>query len=131
MKKLSDNKVELFYPTCNLDTVKDCRGGIFTWIPQDVIVEFNLLYFTPGATRGNHSHPEFIEYSLVTEGSGVFVTKDPETNEKIVMHMSKGSCVRTPKGVTHTIYAITNMTVMAMLTKAWDDCDKPIIREDI
>ena len=37
---------------CNLDTVRDGRGGIFTWIPDEPIVEFNMLYFQPGKTRG-------------------------------------------------------------------------------
>lgn len=131
MTKLSDKKVEIFYPTCNIDTVKDGRGGIFTWIPQDEIKEFNMLYFTPGATRGNHKHPEFVEYSLIVEGSAVVVTKDGPSKKERVIHVSKGSCIRTPKGVTHTIYAITNLTVVAMLTKPWDDCKVPIIREEI
>lgn len=128
--KLSDEKMEIFIPSCNVDTVKDGRGGIFTWIPQDPILEFNLLYFTPGATRGNHYHPEFVEYSLIVEGQGIIVTRDPGNKERVI-HVSKGSCVRTPKGVIHTIYAITNLTVMAFLTKPWDDCRAPIVREDI
>jgi len=131
MAKLSDKKVEIFCPTCNVDTVKDGRGGIFTWVPQDEIKEFNMLYFVPGASRGNHNHPEFVEYSLIVEGSGILVTKDKLAKKERIIHLSKGSCVRTPKGVTHTIYAITNMTIIAMLTKPWDDCKKPIIRETI
>jgi len=27
-----------------------------------------MLYFTPGASRGDHYHPEFTEYFLVVEG---------------------------------------------------------------
>lgn len=41
---LSNEKMEIFHPSCNIDTVKDGRGGIFTWVPQDAIMEFNLLY---------------------------------------------------------------------------------------
>ena len=41
-------KVEILRPTCNLDTVRDGRGGIFTWVPPEPIVEFNMLYFRPG-----------------------------------------------------------------------------------
>lgn len=127
---LSNEKMEIFFPSCNVDTVKDGRGGIFTWVPQDKIVEFNLLYFTPAATRGNHYHPEFVEYSLVVEGSGIIVNRDKSGNEKI-LHLSKGSCVRIPPGVIHAIYAITDLTVIALLTKPWDDCKVPIVRVDI
>lgn len=123
--------MEVFFPTCNVDTVKDGRGGIFTWVPQDAVKEFNLLYFTPGATRGNHYHPEFVEYSLIVEGQGIAVTRDGRSKEEKIIHLSKGSCVRTPPGITHAIYAITNMTVMALLTKPWDDCKVPIVRENI
>lgn len=128
---LSNEKMEVFFPTCNVETVKDGRGGIFTWVPQDLIMEFNLLYFIPGSTRGNHYHPEFVEYFLIVEGSGIAVTQDvPDMKERII-HLSKGSCLRTPKGVRHTIYAITNFTAVALLTKPWDDCGVPIIRDDI
>jgi len=123
------NKQEILLPYCNLDTVKDGRGGIFTWFPEDTIVEFNMLYFLPGKTRGNHYHPEFNEYFLVVEGSGVMISKDHEdTKEKIVIHMSKGVCVRNPIGVIHTFYAITPVTAVAMLSKKWDECNPPIVQ---
>ncbi len=123
---------EILYPTCNLTTVSDGRGGIFTWVPPEPLVEFNMLYFQPGKTRGNHYHPDFNEYFLIVEGSGVMVSKDHEEQggERII-HMSKGTCVRTPKGVTHAFYAITPVTAVAMLSKKWDDCNPPIIREDL
>ncbi|MCL5071164.1 MAG: cupin domain-containing protein [Actinobacteria bacterium] len=128
--KLSNDKMEIFFPTCNLETAKDGRGGIFTWVPQDKLVEFNLLYFSPGATRGNHYHPEFVEYSLVVDGSGIMVYRNKSGKESI-LHISKGTCVRLPSGVIHAIYAITNLTVVALLTKPWDDCEVPIVRVDI
>ncbi len=113
-------------------TVSDGRGGIFTWIPQEPLVEFNMLYFQPGKTRGNHYHPEFVEYFLIVDGSGVMVSKDHEvTGGERIIHMSKGMCVRTPIGVTHAFYAITPVTAIAMLSKKWDDCNPPIKREDL
>ena len=57
--------IEVLSPTCNLTTIADGRGGIFTWIPSEPLLEFNMLYFKPGKVRGNHSHPEFVEYFLV------------------------------------------------------------------
>ena len=54
--------VQILKPDCNLETIRDGRGGIFTWIPKEPIVEFNMLYFNPGKVRGFHFHPHFIEY---------------------------------------------------------------------
>ncbi len=124
-------KIEILKPTCNPQTVRDGRGGVFTWVPQDKIAEFNLLYFRPGKTRGNHYHPEFNEYFLVVEGEGVMVTKDSEDAPEEIIHMSKGMCLRTPIGIPHTFYAITFVTVIAMLSKPWDECKPPIVRMDV
>ena len=123
-------KIEILRPQCNLETVKDGRGGIFTWIPEEPIVEFNMLYFQPGKTRGFHYHPHFVEYSLVTDGSGVLVTRSEPYNKNTesLIHLSKGICIRTEINVFHTIYAITEMTVVAMLTKQWDHSDPPIVK---
>lgn len=123
---------QILNPSCNIVTVKDGRGGIFTWIPEDKIVEFNILYFLPGKTRGNHFHPEFNEYFMVVSGSGVMVSRSTEdlSKEKII-HMSVGTCVRTPIGVAHAFYAITPVTAVALLSKKWDDCADPIIQVDI
>ena len=125
--------VQIVTPTCNIDTVKDGRGGIFTWVPEEPILEFNLLYFRPGKTRGFHYHPDFVEYILCVEGNGVLVTRDdpkcPNSQQHLV-HLSKGVCTRTDAGTYHTVYAITEMSLIAMLTKPWDECDPPIIRCD-
>ena len=122
---------ETLIPSVNPNTVIDGRGGIFTWIPSEPIVEFNLLYFQPGKTRGHHYHPEFVEYFLVVEGSGLMSSRDSEGGETKNIHMSKGSCIRNPIGVAHTFYAITPVTAIALLTKKWDDCNPPIIQLDI
>ncbi len=124
-------KIKLLKPSCNLDTVRDGRGGIFTWVPEDKLAEFNMLYFLPGKTRGNHYHPEFTEYFLVVEGQGVMVTKESEDAPEEVIHMSKGMCTRAPMGVPHAFYAITPVTAIAMLTKPWDECDPPIVRVNV
>lgn len=125
-------KIEVLRPSCNLETVRDGRGGIFTWLPKDPLVEFNMLYFQPGKTRGHHFHPEFNEYFLVVDGSGVMVTKDSPDSPEEQIHMSRGSCVRTPMGTSHAFFAITAVTAIAMLSKRWDDCKPPIVRvEDL
>ena len=66
-----------------------------------------------------------------TSGEGVMVSKDSEGGERKIIHMSKGSCVRTPIGVIHTFYAISPVTAIAMLSKKWDDCNPPIVRMEI
>ena len=125
MKKFGN--IEIIDSSCNLSTIKDGRGGIFTWLPQEPILEFNLLYFFPGKVRGNHYHPEFDEYFLVVEGSGVIMTKDPKGGSDLVMHASKGTCIRIPKNTSHAFQSITEVTCISMLSKPWDECDNPII----
>lgn len=124
------SELTMFYPTCNLSTVQDGRGGIFTWVPSEPILEFNLIYYNPGSLRGLHYHPEFVEYLLIVDGSGVLVSRDGPSNEGVerIIHLSKGVCVRMPPGVTHTVYAIAPMTGVAMLTRKWDDCEVPAVR---
>jgi mannose-6-phosphate isomerase-like protein (cupin superfamily) len=122
--------VTIIMPTCNLETVKDGRGGIFTWLPKEPLVEFNMLYFNPGKVRGFHFHPEFIEYLLVVNGNGTLVYRDDANDKKTekFIHLSKGICTRTDKNTYHTVYAITEMTIVAMLTKRWDHSNPPIIK---
>ena len=122
--------VTIIMPTCNLETVKDGRGGIFTWLPKEPLVEFNMLYFNPGKVRGFHFHPEFIEYLLVVNGNGTLVYRDDANDKKTekFIHLSKGICTRTDKNTYHTVYAITEMTIVAMLTKRWDHSNTPIIK---
>lgn len=129
-----DKKFGRLEATCNIDTVTDGRGGIFTWVPEEAIREFNMIYFTPGASRGDHYHPEFTEYFLITEGSGLMVykdLKDPDQDKRVTYHMSKGDCVYTTPGIAHAFHAITPTTAVAMLTKPWDECKEPIIHEDV
>jgi len=129
MKKFGN--MEILSSTCNLSTIKDGRGGIFTWVLDEPIHEFNMLHFHPGKSRGNHYHPEFVEYFLIVEGSIMMITKDPDNGSEIGMLCSKGTCFRTPKGVPHATHAITSATCISLLTKPWDECDKPIVHEDL
>ena len=58
------------------------------------------------------------------------ITKDSKGSE-ISMHASKGTCFKTPPNTTHTFVAITNVTCVAMLSKPWDDCEIPIVHEEL
>ncbi|RVX44575.1 hypothetical protein EDD27_7317 [Nonomuraea polychroma] len=124
-------KIDVLTPSCNLSTIRDGRGGIFTWVPPEPIVEFNLLVMHPGKVRGLHYHPHFVEYLLFIDGQGALVTKDdfddPDCPEEFI-HVSRGVCTRTPAGVMHTVYAVTTLTFVAMLTRQWDHCDPPLVQ---
>ena len=92
----------------------------------------NLLFFKPGKTRGFHYHPHFVEYLLCVDGNGVLITRadnnDPKTES--VINLSKGVCTRAEKNSYHTVHSITEMTLVAMLTKQWDHSKPPIIKVD-
>ena len=124
-------KIEKLLPTCNLNTVRDGRGGIFTFIPKDPIVEFNFNIIKAGKIRGNHHHPEFDEYFLLTSGEGVLVTNDPISRKEDFIYLSKGQCTYTPKGESHVFVAISDCEAVVMLTKKWDDCKNPIIHQNL
>jgi dTDP-4-dehydrorhamnose 3,5-epimerase-like enzyme len=125
------SKLEVLHPTCNPITIRDGRGGIFTWCPPDQIVEFNLIYTSAGTVRGLHYHPEFIEYLLIVDGSGALISSEddnlPEGDDCTTL-LSKGTCLRIPSDVRHAVYAITHLTTIALLTRRWDDCEVPAVR---
>lgn len=123
--------IDILSASCNMSTVQDGRGAIFTWVPDISIVEFNMLYFLPNKIRGNHFHPEFTEYFLIVSGTVVMVTKDPETGKELNMHAGQGICFRTPPNTPHAVYAITDSICISLLSKPWDECKSPIIYEDI
>ncbi len=128
-KKLGN--IEVLSSSCNISTVQDGRGAILTWLPDQPIVEFNMLYFLPNKIRGNHYHPEFVEYFLIVSGSVIMVTKDPATGKEVNMQASAGICFRTPPYTPHAVHAITDSVCISMLTKSWDSCNPPIIYEDL
>jgi mannose-6-phosphate isomerase-like protein (cupin superfamily) len=115
---------------CNLETVKDGRGIILTYLPDEPIREFNIVHFRPTSVRGMHYHSHFVEYSLAVAGEGVFVyreTRDDPASEKSFF-MARGFCVRIPIGVVHTIYSISELTVVASLSRPWDESHPPIVQ---
>ncbi|HUX80462.1 MAG TPA: cupin domain-containing protein [Alphaproteobacteria bacterium] len=122
-------RISVLPASCNIQTVEDGRGAIFTWLPKEPILEFNMVYFQPNKVRGNHYHPEFTEYFLVVEGTVVMVTKDALGNE-LNMHASKGMCFRIPPNTSHAVHAVTQSICIACLTKPWDECHPPIVHDE-
>ena len=117
-------------PSCSMETVIKKREGTFRWTLDKPLKEFNLLYFRPGKSRGDHYHPHFTEYFLILNGSGKMVYKDPENpqGKETVYHMSRGDFVYTTPGIAHAFHAIDDLIAVSMLTKPWDECDPPIVR---
>jgi mannose-6-phosphate isomerase-like protein (cupin superfamily) len=116
-------------PRIYIDTLTDGRGGIFNWVPEHTIKEFNFMYYNKGIQRGNHHHPHFHEYMILTSGSGVSVSKIE--NGKKTISMSQGVCIYIPKGVSHVFHAITDCTAVSFLSELWDESDPPIIHEEL
>lgn len=123
-------KIKKVAPECNLSTVRDGRGGIFTFYPEKPIVEFNFVFISKEKIRGNHYHPEFDEYYLFTSGNAVVVNKSENGKEEF-LYVGAGDCLYLPQGVSHVTYAITDCTVVSFLTKKWNDCARPIVHENL
>lgn len=117
--------IKIVQPTCNDLTVKDGRGGIFTYLLADPVVEANLVLLKAGKWRGAHFHKEFVEYFLVVSGRGLYQSVD-ENGKRFQAYVTGGEMLRLPVGVPHIIYAIEDMQCVAMLSKRWDDCEEPI-----
>ena len=124
-------QIEILNPSCNLGTLQDGRGGIFSWVPDLAIKEFTLLYFNAGKVRGNHFHPEFVEYFLVIEGSLSLTTYDELDGRTITTLVGAGFCFKTPIGVSHAVQAITNAVCISLITKPWDSCEVPIVHQEL
>jgi len=124
-------RMKAFKPSCNLSTIKDGRGAIFSFVPDQPILEFTHQFIKAGKVRGNHCHPEFDEYILLVDGQGVEVEKDIETGAEHFVYLAKGECVYIPRGTYHVFMAISDCQSVSFLTKRWDDCEKPIVHENL
>ena len=118
-------------PDCNTNTLIDGRGGIFSFIPKEPIYEWTHQFINKGKIRGNHCHPEFDEYILLVNGNGVEIEKDINSGKEITHNFSKGECIFIPRNTYHVFVAITDCESVSFLTKKWDDCEKPIIHENL
>ena len=98
-------------------------------MPKEPILEFNLVCYSKDKIRGNHYHPEFNEYILIVDGTFSLVTKDIKNGEEIAMIVSKGSCFHIPKNTPHAFVSSGEATLVSFLTKPWEKCKQPILRE--
>jgi dTDP-4-dehydrorhamnose 3,5-epimerase-like enzyme len=119
-------RMKSFTPSCNLNTIADGRGAIFSFVPASAIVEWTYQVIKAGKIRGNHCHPEFDEYILLVNGQGVEVEKNLKTGKESFISMAKGTCIFIPRNTYHVFQAITDCESVSFLTKKWDDCGVPI-----
>lgn len=133
----SEETLTLIDPSCNLATLQDGRGGVFTWADLPKLDEINLIITRAGENRGFHYHTEFREWVMVVEGEGVYMRWTPENEPRFggdgqfpFTKMGPGNLIHFPMGAPHTLVALTDIKILAMLDKRWDDCENPITRID-
>ena len=124
-------KMKSFKPDCNLNTIRDGRCAIFSFVPDAPILEFTHQFIKAGKIRGNHCHPEFDEYILLVDGAGVEVEVSTKTGKESFIYMNKGECIYIPRKTYHVFLAITDCQSVSFLTKRWDDCKKPIVHQNL
>ena len=97
--------IEELKPTANLDTIRDGRGGIFTFIPNEPIVEFNFNIIKAGKVRGNHFHTRKIERFAVIRGNALIELRKIGTTKKIKFNLDGNtpSYIDMPLWYTHNI----------------------------
>jgi dTDP-4-dehydrorhamnose 3,5-epimerase-like enzyme len=120
-------------PTSNLNTVLDGRGGIFTYVPKEAILEFNYIVTNKTSKRGFHFHEEFTEYILVVKGSVIYVelSEGKAWEDSDFLMLGPGECVCFPPGCAHTLVPLEDCALVALLTKKWDDCKAPITKVEV
>ena len=117
-------RIQLLEPDIN-DKGVDHRGAIYSYIPEDSIVEFVYLNTRQGVTRGHHYHTEFDEYIMLVHGEGLYLEPLADgTTRKIVM--APGQTVYIPALTPHTFVPLTDCKSVSFLTKRWNDCANPI-----
>ena len=122
-------KIKKLDPEINPITVKDGRGGIFTYYPEqgDHIVEWCFIITLKGNQRGHHFHKEFDEYIMFVEGNGIYLELN-DAGSEIAVPVSSGDCVYLPRHVAHTFIPMSDCKMIAMITKKWNDCEEPITK---
>jgi hypothetical protein len=116
--------IRLLSPKVDFSTIKDGRGGIFTYFPEkDSIKEWSYIVTFKGEKRGFHFHEEFDEYIMFVEGHGCYTN---DKNDLILV--GSGDCVYIPSGEKHTFTPLSDCKMIALLTKRWDECLNPITK---
>lgn len=119
-------RIKILKPNVNPSTLKDGRGGIFTYFPENgKIEEWSYIVTHKGVDRGNHYHEEFDEYIMFIEGHGCYIEKLPGGEEEFHL-VGPGDCLYIPSNSMHTFKPLEDCKMVALLTKKWDECKVPI-----
>ena len=117
-------RIRLLDPDIN-DKAIDGRGAIYSFVPQDAVVEFCYITTKQGSERGHHYHKEFDEYIMLVEGEGVYLERINETTTRKIV-MGPGQTIHIPSLTPHTFVTLTDCKSVSLLTKRWDHCLEPI-----
>jgi len=119
-----NSKIQFLKPNIG-DKAVDHRGAIYSFIPQDAIVEFVYLHTVAGVTRGHHLHKEFDEYIMLVEGEGIYIENmsDGKTTKHVI---GPGQTIYIPAFTSHTFIPLKECKSVSFLTKKWNDCQEPI-----
>jgi uncharacterized RmlC-like cupin family protein len=118
-------------PTIDPKSFNDGRGAILTYLLPASAVEANIVRIKAGHKRGYHYHTEFTEMFLVVSGFGVYSYQNPNEPKVTFKPVHGGEFFVIPPGVPHVLHAIDDMICVALLSKAWDDCDEPITKAEV
>jgi uncharacterized RmlC-like cupin family protein len=119
-----NGRIQLLEPDI-ADKAVDHRGAIYSYVPQQAIVEFVYIDTKQGVTRGDHYHKEFDEYIMLVSGEGIYVeVLGNQQRRRIVM--GAGQCIYIPALTPHTFVPLTDCKSVSFLTKRWDHCVEPI-----
>ncbi len=124
-------KMKSFKPNCNLATIRDGRGAIFSFVPDAPILEFTHQFIKGGKIRGNHCTRSLTNTSCLWDGAGVEVEVDIKTGKESFIYMNKGECIYIPRKTYHVFLGHHRLPSVSFLTKRWDDCKHPIVHQNL
>ena len=116
--------IQVLSPDIN-DKAIDSRGAIYSYLPNDSLVEFCYIDTKQGAQRGHHYHTEFDEYIMLVQGEGIYLERLPDGSDRKIV-LGAGQTVYIPRMTPHTFVPLTDCKSVSMLTKKWNDCVQPI-----
>lgn len=123
---------ERLVPVVQSEPQEPSRGSILTFIPSSPILEWNLIDTRAGCERGFHLHEHFDEYITVISGAGIYtVGLDGLGSEVTRVKVSWGDTLLFRAGTPHALHAVTDVRMVALLTRRWGDVDPAATRVDL
>ncbi len=133
--KSSESGIEVL-PYHHTESHTDTRGWVlFPWKGIELAVDLDTLHIVhiaPGATRGNHFHPEAMEWICTIEGEGLLTWrgKDEETVHELHLEAQR-TCVKIPPGIRHAVTNIGSGELLLVAVREKRAAGDKTIKEDI